>query len=237
MVESGLVAFDMDGTLLNGRVVFEAAEHWGFRKNVLKIMGLNIEKYRQSEAIASLFKGLDKEEVLEVVKKIPLIPDCEETIRSLKASGYKIGIISDSYTFVTEYLKARLALDFDEANILEEQNGIFTGKLRMPLGWQNNNCACKRSVCKRASLRKQAAKFGLIRGRTLAVGDNLADICMLEEASVSIAFNPKHQDVSNAACYTVHGDLKKILQHVPISDNVMVMQEANTIENDRPQPD
>jgi len=219
MVESGLVAFDMDDTLLNGRVVFEAAEHWGFKESVLKIMKLNIEKYRQSEAIATLFKGLDKEEALKIVKKIPLMPGCEETIRKLKASGYKIGIISDSYTFVTEYLKTRLALDFDEANVLEEQAGIFTGQLHMPLGWQNNNCTCQRSVCKRASLRRQAAKLGLIRGRTFAVGDNLGDICMLEEASVSIAFNPKYQDVSNAACYTVHGDLRKILQHIPISDS------------------
>lgn len=220
MVESGLVAFDMDDTLLNGRVVFEAAEHWGFKESVLKIMNLNIEKYRQSEAIATLFKGLDKEEALKIVKKIPLMPGCEETIRTLKASGYKIGIISDSYTFVTEYLKTRLALDFDEANVLEEQAGIFTGQLHMPLGWQNNNCTCQRSVCKRASLRRQAAKLGLIRGRTFAVGDNLGDICMLEEASVSIAFNPKYQDVSNAACYTVHGDLRKILQHIPISDSL-----------------
>jgi phosphoserine phosphatase SerB len=231
MIESGLVAFDMDDTLLNGRVVFKAAEHWGFKETMLEIMNSSIEKYKQSETIATLFKGLDKEEILEIVKKIPLTTGCEETVKTLKAAGYKIGIISDSYTFVTGYLKNRLALDFDEANILEEHEGIFTGQLHMPLGWQNNNCTCKRSVCKRMSLRRQAAKLGLTHARTFAIGDNLSDICMLEEASVSIAFNPKYPDVSNTAQYTVHGDLRKILQYIPTSDRISEIRGANIDQN------
>jgi HAD superfamily phosphoserine phosphatase-like hydrolase len=216
MIESGLVAFDMDDTLLNGRVVFKAAEHWGFKETMLEIMNSSIEKYKQSETIATLFKGLDKEEILEIVKKIPLTTGCEETVKTLKAAGYKIGIISDSYTFVTGYLKNRLALDFDE---------------HMPLGWQNNNCTCKRSVCKRMSLRRQAAKLGLTHARTFAIGDNLSDICMLEEASVSIAFNPKYPDVSNTAQYTVHGDLRKILQYIPTSDRISEIRGANIDQN------
>ncbi len=213
---TGLAAFDMDDTLLDGRVVFATADHSGFKSEALRIMGSGIEKYKQSEAIAVLFKGLGRKETLEVVKRIPLMPGCEETVKTLKSAGYKVGIISDSYTFATGYLRTRLALDFDEANILEEENGIFTGRIQMPLGWQKNNCACKRSVCKRYALRKQSARYELT-SRICAIGDNLGDICMLEEAPISIAFNPKHKDVTKAARYTAHGDLRKILQHIPLN--------------------
>jgi len=138
---------------------------------------------------------------------------CEHTIAILKYRGYKIGIISDSYTIAAGFVADRLHLDFVAANKLEILNGKITGNVEMPLGWDRIGCHCKISVCKRYHLEKIACRFCVPIENTLAVGDTKSDICMIQRAGVGIAFMPKDKEIKKASDKIVsEPDLLKVLE-------------------------
>jgi phosphoserine phosphatase len=208
-----LAAFDMDGTLIQGRLVFALADRLGLSDKVVAIQSSGMLGYEQTKAIAALFGGLTKKDIEDAIESIPLVKNCEQTIGKLKEKDYKIGIISDSYTVAAGSVADRLQLDFVAANELEIADEKITGKVEMPLGWEKTNCFCKISVCKRYHLEKFARRFGVPVENTLAVGDTKSDICMVQRASVGIAFMPKDAEIAKATNKVIRdSDLLKVLE-------------------------
>lgn len=196
-----LIAFDMDGTLLDGRLVFTLADRFGLSDKVREIQNNTLlPGYEQSRKIARLFKGLNQQDVRNAIENIKLMKNCERVAKEFKELGYVVGIISDSYTIATEYVAEKLNFDFSESNILElDQNGKLTGNVKMPLGWEKIGCYCKISVCKRYSLENIAHKFKITLESTVAIGDSKSDLCMLERANIGIAFRPKQKILEEKA--------------------------------------
>jgi phosphoserine phosphatase len=211
---SRLAAFDMDGTLIQGRLVFALADGFGLSDKVRSIqMHMPIAGHEQTKAIAALFAGLTKKDLESAIASIPFTKNCERTIATLKDRGYKIGIISDSYTLAASFVADKLQLDFVAANKLEILNGRFTGNVEMPLGWDRIGCYCKISVCKRYHLEKIAYHFCVPIENTLAVGDTKSDICMIQRAGIGIAFMPKDKEIRKASDKIVsEPDLLKVLE-------------------------
>ena len=210
-----LAVFDMDGTLIQGRLVFALAERFGLPGKVKAIQGSGILGYEQTKAIAALFAGITRGNLESAMESIPLTKNCEPTIAKLKDRDYKIGIISDSYTIAASLLADRLQLDFVAANELEIINNRVTGKVKMPLGWDKIGCFCKISVCKRYHLEKFARKYKAPMADTLAVGDTKSDICMIQSAGTGIAFMPKDTEIVKATSKVVQEpDLLKVLEFI-----------------------
>src|ERR687894_2464616 len=211
---SNLAAFDMDGTLIQGRLVFALADRFDLSDKVRSIQSRRLMAgHEQTKAIAALFAGLTTKDLESAIASIPLTKNCERTIAALKDRGYKIGIISDSYTIAADFVADRLNLDFVMANMLEIIDGKITGKVDMPLGWDRIGCYCKISVCKRYHLEKSAHQFGVPIENTLAVGDTKSDICMIQRAGVGIAFMPKDEELKRACSKVVtQPDLLKVLE-------------------------
>ena len=211
---SNLAAFDMDGTLIQGRLVFTLANRFDLSEKVRSIQSTpQITGHEQTQAIAALFAGLTTKDLESAIESIPITKNSESTIAALKERDYKIGIISDSYTIAAGFVANRLNLDFVMANTLDILNGRITGKVDMPLGWDRINCFCKISVCKRYHLEKCAHQFGIPIGNTLAVGDTKSDICMIQSARVGIAFMPKDEEIKRASNNVViEPDLLKVLE-------------------------
>lgn len=210
-----LAAFDMDGTLIQGRLVFALADRFGLSGRVREIQAGGAPGYEQTKAIAALFAGLTKQDLESAIQSIPLTKNCEQAIAKLRERNYKIGIISDSYTVAAGFIANRLHIDFVAANELEIINGKITGKVEMPLGWDRIGCFCKISVCKRYHLEKFARKFGVPVERTLAVGDARSDICMIQYAGVGVAFMPKDAEIVKASTRIVREpDLLKVLKFI-----------------------
>jgi phosphoserine phosphatase len=211
---SRLAAFDMDGTLIQGRLVFALADRFGLADKVRSIQTCTLMAgHEQTKAIAALFAGLTKKDVESAIASIPFTMNCEHTIAILKDKGYKIGIISDSYTIAVGFMADRLHLDFVAANKLEILNGKITGNVEMPLGWDRIGCYCKISVCKRYHLENIAAHFCVPIENTLAVGDTKSDICMIQRAGIGIAFMPKDNEIKKASDKIVsEPDLLKVLE-------------------------
>ncbi len=196
-----LIAFDMDGTLIDGRLVFALADRFGLSDKVRKIQENRIlHGYEQSISIARLFRGLSANDISEAIESIRLMKNCEKVVGELKEQGHILGIISDSYDIAVNYVAKKLNFDFCESNTLElDSNRKLTGNVNMPLGWQKNGCYCKISVCKRYCLERNAHKFQIGAGCTIAVGDTKSDLCMVENAAVGIAFMPKHRILEDRA--------------------------------------
>jgi phosphoserine phosphatase len=205
----------MDGTLLDGRVIFAISEKWGFSKKVLSIMNSKSEEYIQSKKIAELLKGLSVEEVIPVIESIPLMEGTEETIQALKKRNWIMGIISDSYTLATSLLKNKFKMDFDVANQLEVKNGKLTGNVNMPLGWSKSGCDCRRSVCKSFYLEFYSKLFAIPLSETIAIGDNTSDRCVLRKAGLGVSFNAKDPYLSKYADVNItKSDLSELLKYV-----------------------
>jgi phosphoserine phosphatase len=216
MMLSNLAAFDMDGTLIQGRLVFALADRFDLSDKVRSIQSRRLMAgHEQTKAIASLFAGLTTKDLESAIASIPLTKNCERTIAVLKDRGYKIGIISDSYTIAAGFVADRLNLDFIMANKLQIFNGKITGKVDMPLGWDRIGCYCKISVCKRYHLEKSAHQFCVPIENTLAVGDTKSDICMIQRAGVGVAFMPKDEEIKKASDKVVsEPNLFKVLNFV-----------------------
>ena len=214
MMLSNLAAFDMDGTLIQGRVVFTLADRFDLSDKVRSIQSHRLMSgHEQTKAIAELFAGLTRKDLESAIASIPFTQHCERTISALKDRDYKVGIISDSYTIAAGLVADRLNLDFVMANKLQILNGKITGKVDMPLGWDSIGCYCKISVCKRYHLEKSAQQFSVPIKNTLAVGDTKSDICMIQRAGVGIAFMPKDEEIKKATDKIVsEPDLLKVLE-------------------------
>jgi phosphoserine phosphatase len=207
-----LIALDMDGTLLDGRVIYNIGQRFGFESEIEKISKSSRVPYIRSQRIAKLLRGLAVSEFTGVVRAIPLMKGAVQAVKQLKDKNYKVGIISDSYTLATEIVTRRLEMDFHVANILEVKNGVFTGLLEMPLGWEKIECPCKQSVCKRYHLFRLAKRYSVNLSSTAAVGDSKADLCMIESAGIGILFNPAEDNVPQNVKHIVRGnDLRLVL--------------------------
>ena len=216
MMLSNLAAFDMDGTLIQGRLVFALADRFDLSDKVRSIQSHRLMAgHEQTKAIAALFAGLTTKDLESAIESIPFTKNCEHTIAALKDRGYKIGIISDSYTIAASIVADRLKLDFVMANKLQISNGKITGRVDMPLGWDRIGCYCKISVCKRYHLEKSAHQFCVPIENTLAVGDTKSDICMIQRARVGVAFMPKDEEIKKASDKVVsEPDLLKVMNFV-----------------------
>lgn len=216
MLSSNLAAFDMDGTLIQGRLVFALADRFDLSDKVRSIQSQRLMAgHEQTKAIAALFSGLTAKDLESAIASIPFTKNCERTIAALKDRGYKLGIISDSYTIAAGFVADRLNLDFVMANKLQIFNDKITGKVDMPLGWDRIGCYCKISVCKRYHLEKSADQFCVPIENTVAVGDTKSDICMIQRAGVGVAFMPKDEEIKKASDRIVtEPDLLKVLNFV-----------------------
>lgn len=209
-----LVAFDMDGTLISGRLVFALADRGGVSDKVREIMRRNVAGYMRSAEIARLWRGLKPDDVTDTVASIPLMNNANEVVEELKKAGHKVGIISDSYTLATDYISKKMDMDFHFSNILVERDGLLTGDLHMPMGWDKIGCDCLLSVCKRFHLERAASMFSIEPEDTIAIGDTISDLCMIKRAGVGIAFNPK-DDLAASVANTVRNlDMKEILRYI-----------------------
>ncbi len=187
-----LAVFDMDGTIIDGRLIDALSTKFGIYDQIKQIQSdSSILNYVKTQKIASLLKGIDEKEIIFALESIPIMNNFQNAISVLKEDGYKIGIITDSYSIAAKTLANNYDLDFYTANDLMVNNGLVTGEVCMPLGWDKINCFCKNSVCKRYHLETYANKYSVNTKDTVAIGDTRGDLCMVTHAGIGIAFMPK----------------------------------------------
>jgi len=209
-----LIIFDMDGTLLNGRTIFKIAEEKGFENKLNEIMKGKMVAYKKTIEIAKLLRCIEKDEFLEIFRKIPLNENAKYVVNELKKIGMKIAIATDSYQIAAMDLKNRLGIDYVFSNEIVIKGNHLTGEIIL----NNKNPTKKFEGCKIHSICKRDILFQLCKDlkigieETIAVGDGKVDICMIKEAGLGIAFNAE-EDVRKNADVSIN-NLTEILKYV-----------------------
>ena len=186
--EFGLVAMDMDSTLITIECIDEIADFCGLKAEVSAIteasMRGEIKDFNESlTARVALLKGLDAG-VLEQVfaERLRLSPGAQAMLTAAKAAGLRTLLVSGGFTFFTERLKAQLGLDFAYANTLEIVDGKLTGKVTGEI---------VNASVKARTVRETCAKLGIETSRAIVMGDGSNDLEMMAAAGLSVAFRAK----------------------------------------------
>jgi len=187
-----LVAFDMDSTLINIECIDEIAAAVGLKTEVAAIteatMRGEIADFKESLLRrVALLKGVDERFLHDIwTNRLQLNPGVEAFFTALRAAGLKTLLVSGGFTFFSDRVAQRLAMDYTRANVLEIVDGKLTGHV-LAQAW---GVICDGEEKKRTLL-KTCETLGISPGQAIAVGDGSNDLPMMSVAGLSIAFHAK----------------------------------------------
>lgn len=157
-----------------------------------------------TKSIAQLLKGRSYKEFIEVADSIPLTADVVEVLANLKNKGYIIGIISNSYTIVTEHIKNKIGAHFSLSNELEFSEAICTGEVKLPsYFFKQENSICQHSFCKTNAVLSIAKEYRIEMKNIIAMGDSQPDLCMILKSGLGISFCSKNEILREFADITI----------------------------------
>lgn len=201
---SKIAIFDMDNTLLSKSFIHTCAEKFGFKKELLEIIISQSNPYIRTKQIAKLLKGKTVNDLIKVADEIPISNNIEKLLYHLRERGYKIGIISDSYDYITNYFVNKLRLDFSLANELEFSQSIVTGEVKIPSFFlTNKNSICKHEICKTNALISICYNLNIDLSNTIAIGDAENDICMVNKSGIGISYCSSSQTLDLIADFII----------------------------------
>lgn len=208
-----LAIFDMDNTLLRGSFIQTFAGIFGLKDQLLDIVTSNANPFIRTKQIARMLNGKRIDEILEVVDGIPLTDGIQEILQLLKANGFMVGIMSDSYDCVTGHLKNRFGFDFTIANELEFNKSIATGEVKIPSYFlPHPDSQCVHEFCKTHSLTHVCKRLGVSMADTLAIGDGENDICMVKRAGIGVAFCSSNSVLKSVADHVIDSPDFRLLE-------------------------
>lgn len=211
----GLIAFDMDSTLINIECVDEIAAAAGRKDEVAAIteaaMRGEITDYKESlRRRVALLQGVPEAALQQVYdQRLQLNPGAAELVAACKKAGLKTLLVSGGFTFFTDRIRDRLGIDDTRSNVLEVQGGKLTGRM-VDQEWGD--------ICdgeeKRRMLRTTCARHGLSPKQAIAMGDGANDLPMMGEAGLSVAYHAKPKVREQAMVAINSGGLDRLLELV-----------------------
>ncbi len=202
-----LLIADMDSTMIGQECIDELADVVGLKEHVSAITAraMNGEIPFESalrERVA-LLKGLKASVVADVIRqRITLAPGGPELVATMKKNGGHTALVSGGFTCFTGPVAAMLGFDENQANLLIEENGVFSGLVEEPILGRQAKADALVSISKR---------LGISPLDALAVGDGANDLSMLEIAGSGVALHAKPSVAAQARHRIDHGDLTALL--------------------------
>ncbi|MEP6941992.1 MAG: phosphoserine phosphatase SerB [Betaproteobacteria bacterium] len=202
----GLVAMDMDSTLITIECIDEIADMIGIKPQVAAITAAAMRgeiDFRESlTRRVALLEGLDIAALQRVYdERLRLSQGAQRMLEGFKRAGATTLLVSGGFTFFTGRLQVRLPLDYTLANVLDVAGDRLTGRIEGSI--VDANVKADEFTRLAAALAPGAL--------TVAVGDGANDLPMLAAAGVSVAYRAKHV-VRERADYAIdHCGLDAIL--------------------------
>ncbi|MCS6764477.1 MAG: phosphoserine phosphatase SerB [Candidatus Protistobacter heckmanni] len=184
----GLLAMDMDSTLITIECIDEIADYAGLKAEVSAVteaaMRGEIKDFKDSlKRRVALLKGLDAGALEKVyAERLRLSPGAEAMLEGARKAGLKTLLVSGGFTFFTDKLQERLGLDFTSANLLDIDGGKLTGKVRGEIIDAQQKANAVADIC---------AGLHIPTSDVIVMGDGSNDLKMMSLAGLSIAYRAK----------------------------------------------
>jgi len=213
----GLIAFDMDSTLINIECVDEIADAAGRKAEVAAIteaaMRGEIADYKDSlRRRVALLRGVTLAQMQQVLEqRLQLNPGAAELAAACRAAGLKLLLVSGGFTFFTDPVRDRLRIDFSRSNVLEIHDGALTGRMvEQPWG----------DICdgeeKKRMLLQTCEQLGITAAQAIAMGDGANDLPMMQACAdaggLSVAYHAKPRVREQAMVAIDQGGLDRLLE-------------------------
>lgn len=206
-----LICVDMDSTLIQSEVIDDMGAMIGKSKEISTIteqaMNGEIEFSESLRKRVSLLKGLNQEQLKQVLDGLNLTPGVEQFIQTVKSLGYKVAIISGGFSYFSNALKEKLGLDYAFANELEIDNGVLTGQIKGPIVDAHQKAVILNLIAQQEKITME---------QVVAIGDGANDLPMLAQAGLGIAFHAKDIVRQKAGHHMSHGPMTGILYFLGI---------------------
>lgn len=211
LADFGLLAMDMDSTLVTVECIDEIADFAGRKAEVAAVtaaaMRGEIDWPKSLRQRVAALAGLE-ESVLERVyrERLFLTPGAETLLDAARRAGMRTLLVSGGFTYFTDRLRDRLGLDEAHANLLEIEGGRLAGRVTGPLVDARG---------KAMHVARMRDALGLPKARVLAIGDGANDLAMMAEAGTSVAYRAKPVVRERATYALRHSGLDGVLALFP----------------------
>lgn len=205
-----LVVFDVDGTLTQHSSIwwrlhelFDTTKEGRIYFDQYFAGEINYQQW--SDLDAALWTGKPLSVVLEAVKATKLVEGARETIQTLSENGINTAILSGGLDVMAESIAKRVGIDFVLTNKLLHRDGKLLGSVENIVGWAE----------KAEHIHTILEHFNVTLEQTAFVGDGRNDLSVFSVVGLSIAFNPKEDEVASAADVVIReNDLRAILDYI-----------------------
>lgn len=184
-----MIVLDMDDTILINRFIDECADAFGFKPKLEELRFSEKDPIILTKRIGLLLKNKTIDDLLHVISNMEMAENIKEVVNIYKQKGYRVGIISHSYTLITNYVKQQIGADFSVAHQLEFFEGKATGEVNLPSYFFGSpESICGHSFCKTNALQHVCEQYNVNMKNCIAVGDSKDDRCMITYAGKGVAF-------------------------------------------------
>jgi phosphoserine phosphatase len=202
-----LLLCDMDSTIIQIECIDELADFAGIKPQIAAVteqaMSGELDFRQALYARVALLAGLPEAVIAEIIAdRLALTPGARTLVATMQANGARTALVSGGFVQFTRHVQTICGFDEEEANELEIADGRLTGRLSGTI---------RDAAAKLATLRRLRAALGLASESTLALGDGVNDLPMLEEAGLGIGYRPHARLRGRVDTCIDHGDLTAVL--------------------------
>jgi len=210
LADFGLIAMDMDSTLISIEVVDEIADFVGRKAEVAAVTACavrgEIDWLESLHRRVKVFAGLDASALARVyAERLALNKGAEQLISAARRHGVKTLLVSGGFTYFTDRVRERLGIDYAYSNRLDVKDGKLLGTVSPPFVDAQG---------KVGHVERIAREWSLGRERVLAIGDGANDLPMMAAAGLSVAYHAKPRVRERAHVAIDSGGLDRLLEVV-----------------------
>jgi phosphoserine phosphatase len=206
-----LVAFDMDGTLVDTESSFAFVhDHFGERneEGLRRFLANEIDDDEFLESDVRIWRrhkpDLTIDDLEAILAATPLMPGARELVASLRRRGVRTAIVSGGIDLLAKRVARELGIDVALANGFRvDAEGHLTGRgiIRVPIH------------AKERVLEELQQQLGIAPAETASVGNSEIDVGLFRRSRVGIAFRPEDEAVrAGAHAIVADGDLTGVLR-------------------------
>jgi glucosyl-3-phosphoglycerate synthase len=191
-----MVVLDLDTVILQEKFIDVCAKQLNFYQALTLLRQIDKDPVSLTNRTASFLTGRNIKDLLTIAGSIPIVTNLELAVNQLRKKQYLVGVISDSYQIIADYINKKINFDFCLALELRLQGDYITGEVLFPSYFlHSTESSCGHRVCKTNALRWLSNRYNVPFENCIVVGDVEADACMAKLAGMSIPFDFSNEEL------------------------------------------